>query len=259
MRSVAAASVALRAALDRCQASTASRELHAPRVLFVHGVLRRAEGVQRTMCEGTADAPFSRQRLGTLATQMPAKWPVPTKTISSGTAGGGDARFVAGATRTGRRSRHCGECGPARAVPVRGRRAGTRRRQEPRPSRPRRPRPERTLRVEVEPHPQERRTLLQRVRGGGREVVAEQDQRLGLEAARHLGRAELHLHDAGGRELPDGPGSRVPDLVGDHLERPRAFAPIGGEHHAEPEPPGRPGAPAHPRCAQIGLNTPIPR
>ena len=39
----------------------------------------------------------------------------------------------------------------------------------------------------------------------------------------------------------------------------QAFAPIGGEHHAEPELPGRPGAPAHPRCAQIGLNTPIPR
>ena len=114
-----------------------------------------------------------------------------------------------------------GGLGRGRGGRVGGRRlppGGRRRRAGP----GRRRAPERPLGVEVEPDAQERRALLERVRGGGLQVVAERDQRLGLAVARDLGGAELHLHDALGRQLPEDQDLVVPDLVGDHLEGPRA-------------------------------------
>src|SRR5439155_22714965 len=80
---------------------------------------------------------------------------------------------------------------------------------------------ERPVAVEVEPDAQERRALLERVRGGSLQVVAERDERAAPLLARDLAHAELHLRDAVGGEPAEHEHLVLPDLVVRDLEGPR--------------------------------------
>ena len=82
---------------------------------------------------------------------------------------------------------------------------------------------DRLVGVEVQPHAEERRALLQRVRRRGLQVVAERDERARLPLARHLAHAEVHLHEALGAELGQHEHLVLADLVLHDLERPRAL------------------------------------
>ena len=62
---------------------------------------------------------------------------------------------------------------------------------------------ERPVAVEVEADAEERRALLERVRGGGLQIVAERHERATPLLARDPAHAELHLRDALGDELAE--------------------------------------------------------
>ena len=79
------------------------------------------------------------------------------------------------------------------------------------------------MQIEVQPHAEQRCTLLQGVRCGGLQIVAERNQGIVAAGSRQRRFAELHLADAGVGELTEDEHLLGVDLVFDDPEEPETI------------------------------------